>query len=1087
MDYNSDSDSMKLKINDKQSSLKKSSPITLKPKIDMDFSLSQKHQKITIKNIDIFFPFVPYDNQITYMSQVIDGLNNRKLCALESPTGTGKTLCLLCACLAWVNHERIVNKNNNIQIFYTSRTHSQLSNVIKELKKTCYLPSTAILSSRDNLCVNPELINFINNKGNLLNIKCKIIKKRCSYFKNNNNVMSSEYNLFDIEDLSNIAKNVKFCPFFFEREKMKKSDIVFMPYNYIFEGEIRKALDIDLKNAIIVIDEAHNVQSVCENASSCSLSEKTIDEMIVDLKDVWKLISDNDGIESTLKRDSALRMIKPKDVSYEIQVLDRIRNYMKSIYVNQGEVWPQKGKILTIEDLFTLFFEGSKPEKSNQTQIDFGFKLITPSNSKNLNCLSPANLKDHLTMLSKIEEAITQEFEKTSQLSELIKAFELLIELSELKTSSKNFTFFLSDNEDSPIDEGKKMYLPQIKKVRTLNIYCFNAGFGFSKVLSFNPHSVILTSGTLSPISGLASELKCTFPVSLENKHVVQPSQVHFAVLTGGKVQFKFDSANRNNSSMVTELGETILKLIQSVPGGVLVFFPSYSFMNQCHSVWTSNGTLRRFSNIKEVFKDQKDALKNKILLKDFVKANTNINKKRINGGLLFSVCRGSSSEGMDFTDDIARMVIIVGVPFANLGQDRVKLKKEFLDKYKYEIGETRLTGSEWYMQDAIRAVNQGLGRVIRHVNDYGAMIALDVRYKEMLSKKLFSGWLRESAIVSEANEQYFTKVKNFFTVTKKMIETRKEEEKIIAKIDLCPEEEEDHFMEDNEEKEKNEDVDDLLAAYGFIDTKMVSLERNKKKDQYKINRDKHFKLTNDIRINNQLNDKMNSQTINKKDYLQKKRDIKFNLIKSDSEDEVEIIEEKSMINRKMNIKPSTSINNSILNNLSCFPSKKKINQKPTKSISEIPDLSQKSITTFFENKTSSQKKPSIPIDLSSNNVQSNNNHISINENEDENKEILSKLENLKNKANINSLLQKYQQQISSLDSQSPSKIMDDDTRCPICYTNIRENPNAKFSITKCHHIMCDDCWDNWLKNKLECPICKKKVRKQTLSSYIKK
>ena len=64
---------------------------------------------------------------------------------------------------------------------------------------------------------------------------------------------------------------------------------------------------------------------------------------------------------------------------------------------------------------------------------------------------------------------------------------------------------------------------------------------------------------------------------------------------------------------------------------------------------------------------------------------------------------------------------------------------------------------------------------------------------------------------------------------------------------------------------------------------------------------------------------------------------------------------------------------------------------------------------------------------------------------------------------------------------------MDDDTRCPICYTNIRENPNAKFSITKCHHIMCDDCWDNWLKNKLECPICKKKVRKQTLSSYIKK
>lgn len=1087
MDYDSDSDSMELKRNDKQPSLKKQSTVALKSKISMNISLSQKHQKITIKNIDIFFPFKPYENQITYMSQVIEGLNNRNLCALESPTGTGKTLCLLCACLAWVNHERIVNNNNNIQIFYTSRTHSQLSNVIKELKKTCYLPSTAILSSRDNLCVNPELINFKNNKGNLLNIKCKIIKKRCSYFKNNNNVMNSEYNLFDIEDLSNIAKNVKFCPFFFEREKMKKSDIVFMPYNYIFEGEIRKALDIDLKSSIIVIDEAHNVQSVCESASSCSISEKTIDEMMIDLKDVWKLISDNDGIESNLKRDSALRMIKAKDVSYEIQVLDRIKKYMKNIYVNQGEVWPQKGKILTIEDLFILFFEGSKPENSNQTQIDYGFKLINPSNSKSLNCLSPANLKDHLLMLSKIEEAITQEFEKTSQLSELIKVFELLVELSESKAISKNFTFFLSDNEDNPIDESKRIYLPQTKKVRTLNIYCFNAGFGFSKVLSFNPHSVILTSGTLSPMSGLASELKCTFPVSLENKHVVELSQVHFAVLTGGKVQFRFDSANRNNSNMVTELGETIVKLIQNAPGGVLVFFPSYSFMNQCYSVWTSNGTLRRFSNIKEVFKDQKDALKNKVLLRDFVQANTNINKKRVNGGLLFSVCRGSSSEGMDFTDDIARMVIIVGIPFANLGQDRVKLKKEFLDKYKYEKGEIRLTGSEWYMQDAIRAVNQGLGRVIRHVNDYGAMIALDVRYKEMLSRKLFSGWLRESAIISEANEQYFTKLKNFFTVTKKMIESRKEKEKMIEKIDLCPEEEEDHFMEDII---KNEDVDDLLASYGFIDTKMANLERNEKKEEYKINPDKHFKLTNDIKISNLLNDKMNNQTTQKKDYLQKKRenDNTLNLIKSDSENEVELIEEKSSINRKKNIKHSTSINSSILNNLICFPSKKKSNKKPTKSISEIPDISQKSITKYFENKTSiSQKKPSIPIELIKNKLESNKDNILINENEDKNKEILSKLESLKNKANITPLLQKYHQQISSLDSHSPSKVMNDDTRCPICYTDMIENPNVKFSITKCHHIMCDDCWDSWLKNKLECPICKKKVRKQTLSSYIKK
>ena len=40
-----------------------------------------------------------------------------------------------------------------------------------------------------------------------------------------------------------------------------------------------------------------------------------------------------------------------------------------------------------------------------------------------------------------------------------------------------------------------------------------------------------------------------------------------------------------------------------------------------------------------------------------------------------------------------------------------------------------------------------------------------------------------------------------------------------------------DKLFTNNEFENENEDVDDLLAAYGFIDTKMVSLERNKKKD----------------------------------------------------------------------------------------------------------------------------------------------------------------------------------------------------------------------------------------------------------------
>ena len=102
-------------------------------------------------------------------------------------------------------------------------------------------------------------------------------------------------------------------------------------------------------------------------------------------------------------------------------------------------------------------------------------------------------------------------------------------------------------------------------------------------------------------------------------------------------------------------------------------------------------------------------------------------------GAILMGVCRGRISEGLDFSDRAARCVAVVGIPYPQVTDPKVILKKEYLDNFK-DISQGNnsvvgLTGKEWYNQQATRSVNQAIGRVIRHVQDYGAILLFDERY----------------------------------------------------------------------------------------------------------------------------------------------------------------------------------------------------------------------------------------------------------------------------------------------------------------------------------------------------------------------
>ena len=53
---------------------------------------------------------------------------------------------------------------------------------------------------------------------------------------------------------------------------------------------------------------------------------------------------------------------------------------------------------------------------------------------------------------------------------------------------------------------------------------------------------------------------------------------------------------------------------------------------------------------------------------------------KSSQGAILFAVCKGKVSEGIDFADELARAVIMVGIPYPPVADKQIEFKKNYLD-----------------------------------------------------------------------------------------------------------------------------------------------------------------------------------------------------------------------------------------------------------------------------------------------------------------------------------------------------------------------------------------------------------------------
>ena len=1051
----------------------------------------KKQKKLIIEDVEIYFPYNPYEKQITYMTSIIQVLNKKynsseeinfnALAALESPTGTGKTLCLLCSLLAWVNTKgKAINFSGTI--FYSTRTHSQISQAISELNKTCYEPRIAILSSREFSCANTELKKSL--APSVLDIKCAREHKSCRFYKNIEYYSNKNFGNVDIEDILKQGKAKIFCPFYVERMKVKmaKCDLVFMPYNYIFLKEIRESMDIDLKKSILVIDEAHNVVNNCEEAQTLEITIKDFEEMIIDLNEVYKEIKKNKKYtDSNIIIEENEQNLDDNNYNYEnkngliytlrfeflMEEIKLIKNIIESVTSNKEKFEEQKfskdnnNYIQINPEIFLSIFlktedeikELKQKEKKNQLTLESCFNQVkNKDNDTNKEFveisqyLTEQNIIKHILFIKRIIKAIMNDYSRRTKLSILLNLFEKINEILEDKNITKSYVYCLSDDK---VQTNHHI----TKKIIKLNIFCFNPGLGFKDIINFKPYSIIMTSGTLAPFDVLENELKVKFDVTLENEHIIPESQYKFVIIKGYEIYdklfpFNFEYTNRNDNKTIASLGMTILHLCKAVKnGGILVYFTSFSYLNQCYRIWGDCNIISQISQIKTIYFDDK---KNKTLIKDF-KNNKNKNS------ILLSVFRGTSSEGIDFRDEFARMVICVGVPYASIVEEKVQLKKKYLDEINKSNIIEGLTGRKWYLNDAISNVNQSLGRVLRHINDYGILVCIDERYEYKNIKNLFSNWIRNKCeVIKSINDNFFDSLEQFFNEQEEKFKT-KEEENIINNNsnNYITKEGIEKNQEDSNTETKNKTINSLIdnafkrrkkeIIYGYEESEEPDDDIQNNKEIIDINE----KDNND---DNNINEKMNiANNINCEKELE---NLNNKYLKTNNIKETILLNKKTNPERN-NIQNNEDINPNILNNSNIKKDEENLIQQKEKE--------------KYKDKHLKIKEEHINIKNEVNNFATEINNYKFDD----------FMEDFNKKSKIIEMLKK-------LDENENTKTTTKELICCVCYEISSDNKNLNYSLSKCNHLLCNKCWAETLNVKLECPICRKKTRAQTLKRLIR-
>lgn len=507
---------------------------------------------------------------------------------------------------------------------------------------------------------------------------------------------------------------------------MPYCNVIIYSYHYLLDPKIAERVSRELsKDCIVVFDEAHNIDNVCIEALSIDITEDSLRKATRGANNLERKISEMKSSDAEKLQNEYSKLVE--GLREAEQARDEDQFIANPVLPDDLLKEAVPGNIRRAEH-FVAFLKRFIEYLKTRMKVTHTISETPPSfltHVKDLTFIERKPLRfcaERLTSLVRTLELIN--IEDYQPLQE-VATFATLV-----STYDKGFLLILEPFESETATVPNPV----------LHFTCLDAAIAIKPVFD-RFSSVIITSGTLSPLEMYPKMLG--FPTVLQESYTMTLARRSFLpmIVTRGSDQAQISSSFqiRNDPGVVRNYGNIVLEFSRITPDGIVVFFPSYLYMESIISMWQGMGILDSIWNYKLILVETPDSQESSLALETYRTACCNGR-----GAILFCVARGKVSEGIDFDHHYGRAVLCIGVPFQYTESRILKARLEFL-RENYRIRE-----NDFLSFDAMRHAAQCLGRVLRGKDDYGIMVLADRRFQK--KRNQLPKWISQAMLESETN-----------------------------------------------------------------------------------------------------------------------------------------------------------------------------------------------------------------------------------------------------------------------------------------------------------------------------------------------